>query len=145
MDGRWEKAAQPFTEAIQAAIWCTGGRKRVPGLREYLARAGLSLSQVAEITGVPKAALVRCHTPEIFLELKRRLHLTEECYKEISALRGLIQWGQWWTTPNEIVTGKTPFEVFRANPKEFYELRHAEFVRLLLAGSEEDQITASKL
>jgi hypothetical protein len=139
LDGRWEKAAQPFAEIVHAAVWCTGGKRRIAGLRDYLARAGLSLSQLAEITKVSKTLLVRRHLPDVFLELGRTLRLTEESYTGISATRGFTRWGEWWTKPNEISSGKTPLEVFRTNPKEFYYLRNAEVMRIF-ATSDEDQI-----
>jgi hypothetical protein len=46
-DGRFRSAVIPHAEVVRRAIWHTGGRARVPGVKRFLQRAGFTLKQAA--------------------------------------------------------------------------------------------------
>lgn len=114
-EGRWLDEQIPAEDIRQRARWCTGGRGRVPGLRRYLKRAGLTARELALILGERTAKLTQPQAPAVFLELSRKLKVQEGYFAEVALSHGFKKWGTWWLSPNAFLRGKAPIDLRRAD------------------------------
>lgn len=114
-DGRFQNAELTPKQIVSHAIWRTGGHKRVPGLRLYLRRSGLTLRQAAFLNRIRIENLTAPVAPRTYLEALRRLHEFEAAFGAIGKKLGLIPWGTWWTTPQRKLGGASPIAVLEAN------------------------------
>jgi hypothetical protein len=113
-DGRWESATLPFDEVLFRAQWHTGGASRVPGVSNILRRSGLTLQQLAMLVKVSPIRLRQRQTPEIRLEVYRRVFKFDEVFREIATDLALKKWGDWWSSANDKLSGKTPLEAYKS-------------------------------
>ncbi len=113
-DGRWENAELPFDKVLFRAQWHTGGASRVPGVSSILRRSGLTLQQLALLVKVSPIRLRQSQSPEIRLEVYRRVAKFDEVFRGIAAELALKRWGDWWTSANDKLSGKTPLEAYKS-------------------------------
>ena len=125
-DGRWGNASLQPQEIQSCAVWCTGGRRRVPNLRKHLSRSGLTTLQLAFVLKVSPHTLRRRHDPITALELNRRLETLAAATEEMAANHGYAKWGQWWVKPHRFLGGDTPLAVWRSAPEAVDEVLRQE-------------------
>ena len=111
-DGRWENAESAFSDVLYRAYWCTGGAGKVPEVTRYLARSGLSRSQLAAVIDVNPSRLRRNQTPEMALEVHRRLVDCDRTFFVPTGTLGFQHWGQWWMASNRKLKGMSPNDMF---------------------------------
>jgi hypothetical protein len=112
MDARFEKADVPFAELRRHALWHTGGR--VSPNQRLIARAGLSLKNLALLVGVSPRRLVTRQLPFVSQQINRRLSDWDESVGALARELGFRKWGAWMSAPHAKLSGRTPYEVLRA-------------------------------
>jgi hypothetical protein len=125
-DGRRMEASLQPQEIQSCAVWCTGGRRKIPNLRKHLSRSGLTKLQLASVLKVSPRTLRRRHDPKTALELNRRLDYAAAGSEEMAADHGYAKWGHWWVKPHRFLGGDTPLAVRRSAPEVYRELFRQE-------------------
>lgn len=113
-NGRFEEAVRPHAAVVRDAVWHTGGPSRIPGIGRFLRGSGLDVGEAAVLLKVSRNRLNGLQEPKIALEIGRRLVQFEDVFRPIGSKAGHRKWGQWWTRPNEKLSGKSPLQVLKS-------------------------------
>ena len=125
-DGRFGNADSPHRVVIATALWHTGGRVRMPGLRSTMRDSGLSADDVALLLNMSKRRLLGLHDPGVAAKLRKRIDDMQSWIE--MGLPGSWRggWGRWLRRPNPTLEGVTPLEKLRRD-------KELSFGRTLLA------------
>ena len=114
LGGRFDEATQPHKEVVEAALWHSGGPSRVPGVRQFFRRSGLSHAEAAILLKISQRLFNKPQQPKTALEISRRMRKFEEVFIPIAANAGHRKWGFWWTRPSKKLAGKSPLQVLKS-------------------------------
>lgn len=102
-------------EVPNRAMWCTGGRLRIPGVTEVLKESGLTKNQLAKLLGVTPSFLTKRYPPVRALHLGQHIENTASYCRFFVEETPHLKWGHWLLQSNPELGGDTPFAVLKAN------------------------------